>query len=314
MKLKSLFTFLACAVLLCSCGGSKSKLAEIADAYVQIGANQGKYAEGYRALYEMPKEEQESALNKLNSEAEAWNAENKTLAEKAERLAAELVDTEFPCTAAENTGISVKSAKFTAANAPVGKNYNGMGGCVANFIITVDYEGMLTGKPYFSLLAGEEVAYRSIGSTNGNGQITVSFRINLKNAQQFTSVDALRIEASGEGNMSEAANEQSEPEPTYLGNDGKNSVQNANVGGNEIKVGANLADALRSATNVTYEYNADSGIWASIGNVAIVIDEDQLNQKGIDFLSTIYSDIAPDIAFKPEYVKPDAKINQIEKL
>lgn len=95
---------------------------------------------------------------------------------------------------------------------------------------------------------------------------------------------------------------------------GERSVQSTNEGDNEIKVDANLANALRSASHVTYEYNADSGIWAIIGNVAIVIDEDQLNQKGIDFLNTIYSDIAPDIAFKPEYVKPDAKIKKIEKL
>ena len=70
---------------------------------------------------------------------------------------------------------------------------------------------------------------------------------------------------------------------------------------------------LQSATKVTYEYNADSGIWATIGNVAIVIDEGQLTQQGIEFIATILSDIAPDIAFKPEYVKPDAKILSIEK-
>lgn len=190
-----------------------------------------------------------------------------------------------------------------------------MGGCVANFVITVDYDGTLNCKPYFALMAGDEVVYRSLGSTNGNGQITVNFRINLKNAKQFTSVDALRIEGDGNINMAEVSNEEAEPEPepAFISDEDGNSVQSANIAGNEIKVGVNLADALRNASNVTYEYNADSGIWATIGDIAIVIDEDQLNQKGIDFLSTIYSDIAPDITFKPEYVKPDAKIKQIEK-
>lgn len=246
MKLKSILTIFACTALLCSCGGSRSRLAEIAEAYAQIGANQEKYAERYRALYEMSKEEQEAALNKL---------------------------------------------------------------------ITVDYDGTLNCKPYFALMAGDEVVYRSLGSTNGNGQITVNFRINLKNAKQFTSVDALRIEGDGNINMAEVSNEEAEPEPepAFISDEDGNSVQSANIAGNEIKVGVNLADALRNASNVTYEYNADSGIWATIGDIAIVIDEDQLNQKGIDFLSTIYSDIAPDITFKPEYVKPDAKIKQIEK-
>lgn len=107
MKLKSILTIFACTALLCSCGGSRSRLAEIAEAYAQIGANQEKYAERYRALYEMSKEEQEAALNKLNTENEAWKAENISLAEKAEKLAAELLDTEFSCTAAENSGITV---------------------------------------------------------------------------------------------------------------------------------------------------------------------------------------------------------------
>lgn len=79
-----------------------------------------------------------------------------------------------------------------------------------------------------------------------------------------------------------------------------------------IKIGDNLRAVLTSASKVTYEYNADSGIWATIGNLSIVIDEDQLTSEGIDFIAAIPSDIAPDIDFKPEYVKPDATVQQIE--
>ena len=67
MKTKILFCALASMGILCSCGGGKSKLAEIAEAYTQIGVNNEKYAEGYRALYEMPKDKQEAELNALNS-------------------------------------------------------------------------------------------------------------------------------------------------------------------------------------------------------------------------------------------------------
>ena len=102
------------------------------------------------------------------------------------------------------------------------------------------------------------------------------------------------------------------PEPVYQGDDDSDNLQSAQTVDGEIKVGANLKAALESASKVTYEYNADSGIWAIIGNIAIVIDEDQLTQQGIDFIAAIPSDIAPDIAFKPEYVKPDAKILSIK--
>ena len=142
MNLKSLFALFTLAALLCSCGECKSKLAQIAAVYTQINENQEKYAEGYRSLYKMPKEQQAGELNKLNAQNIKWVEENISLAEKAEKLADELLETEFPCTAEENTGITVKSAKFTVANAKV-NNYNGMGGCVANFVVTVEYQGSL---------------------------------------------------------------------------------------------------------------------------------------------------------------------------
>lgn len=305
MNLKSLFALFTLAALLCSCGECKSKLAQIAAVYTQINENQEKYAEGYRSLYKMPKEQQAGELNKLNAQNIKWVEENISLAEKAEKLADELLETEFPCTAEENTGITVKSAKFTVANAKV-NNYNGMGGCVANFVVTVEYQGSLRGKPYFELLAGNETVYRSLGCVKEDGTLSFNFRINFKNAKEFVAVDAMRI--VGGDSVAENA-EPAEPESVYEDNDTSDDVQSAG----ELKIGGNLADALRSAGNVTYEYNADSGIWAIIGNVAVVIEEDQLNQKGIEFLRTIYSDIAPDIAFKPEYVKADAKILRIEK-
>lgn len=306
MKLKSLFTILACAMMLCSCGDSKSKLTEIAEAYAQISENQAKYAEGYRALYDLPRDKQEAELNALNAKAEKWKAENISLAQKVEQIVDVLIDTDFPCKATENSGITVKSAKFTTAKAKVSQNYNGMGGCSANFVITVEYEGTLAGNPKFSLMAGDNVVYNSPCGVSQDGKLTLNFRINLQNANQYVGVDAIRIECDG---VAQNVNAGEETETAYQGNDDAKSVSNA---GNGIAVGANLKAALESASNVIYEYNADSGIWAAIGNVAIVIDEDQLTQAGIDFIAAIPSDIAPNIAFKPEYVKPDAKILQIE--
>lgn len=47
-------------------------------------------------------------------------------------------------------------------------------------------------------------------------------------------------------------------------------------------------------------------------NIAIVIDEDHLSPQGTKFINSLTSDIQPNIDFKPEYVKPDAVIKQIE--
>lgn len=107
--------------------------------------------------------------------------------------------------------------------------------------------------------------------------------------------------------------EPEESEPAIQVNDDADTVDSAIQDDAEIKKGANIVAVLRAAKDVSYEYNADSGIWAHIGNVSIIIDEDQLNQKGIEFMSTIYSDIEPNLQFSPDYVKPDAKILTIDK-
>lgn len=102
-------------------------------------------------------------------------------------------------------------------------------------------------------------------------------------------------------------------EPVYQGNDESKEVEAATTGEVKIEKGAKLVAVLRGSKGVTYEYNADSGIWAHVGNVSIIIDEDQLNAKGIEFINSILSDIEPNLAFSPDYLKPDAKILQIEK-
>lgn len=81
----------------------------------------------------------------------------------------------------------------------------------------------------------------------------------------------------------------------------------------KLEKGANIVAVLRACSDVTYEYNADSGIWANIGNVSIIIDEDQLNQKGIELINSLPSDIEPNLKFSPDYIKSDAKILNIEK-
>ena len=104
-------------------------------------------------------------------------------------------------------------------------------------------------------------------------------------------------------------------EPANEGSNGSSAAgEAAPEDGVKVAKGMPLADTLRKLGNVTYDYNADSGIWASAGNIAIVIDEDQLTPQGTKFINSLTSDIEPNIDFKPEYVKPAAVIKHIEKL
>ena len=104
-------------------------------------------------------------------------------------------------------------------------------------------------------------------------------------------------------------------EPANEGSNGSSAAgEAAPEDGVKVAKGMPLADTLRKLGNVTYDYNADSGIWASAGTIAIVIDEDQLTPQGTKFINSLTSDIEPNIDFKPEYVKPDAVVKHIEKL
>lgn len=90
---------------------------------------------------------------------------------------------------------------------------------------------------------------------------------------------------------------------------------NAEPAKGAIEKGANLAEALRAAGKVTYEYNADNGIWAHVQgkHVSIVIDEADLNAHGQKIVNALTSDIEPDVALSPDCFKPTAKIRRIEK-
>ena len=82
----------------------------------------------------------------------------------------------------------------------------------------------------------------------------------------------------------------------------------------DIKKGMPLAETIRRAgSNVTWDYNADSGVWCHLSGVAIVISEDDLTAKGLEIINAIPSDMADNITLSVDYIKAEAKINHIEK-
>ena len=80
-----------------------------------------------------------------------------------------------------------------------------------------------------------------------------------------------------------------------------------------ITVGAPLAETLKKAKGVTFDYNADFGVSAVIGNVIINIPDEDITKDGLDFVSAILADIEPNIDFKISYIKPSAKIKDFDK-
>ena len=92
----------------------------------------------------------------------------------------------------------------------------------------------------------------------------------------------------------------------------KPKAKSVEAGGTTITVGAPLAETLKKAKGVTFDYNADYGVSAVIGNVVIEIPDEDITKEGMDFVNTILADISPNIDFKISYIKPSAKIKDFE--
>lgn len=317
---------LALVVLLTGCSSNeRTPLKELAEAYAEIADNNQEVMDAFQAVYKASRDEQETLQQKAISLSGEVKNKNASLAEKAKNLATELQGSEILCEASQALGITAQNASFTTVDA---------GDKLANIVIDVAVEGEPNGTPYFQLKDGEEVLYKS-AARYSDGKVFINFRLTTNKGAtdaersrllaKTKSILLVTADESKAGVISNAtpateqeiAQEQdaasNEPEPAFEGLGESNSVETATTGGDEIKKGANLVAALKAAGNVTYDYNADSGIWAHVGNVWIVIDEDQLNRKGIDFINSIVSDMAHNIKFSPDMLKPDAKILQIEK-
>lgn len=304
------------AVMLTGCSGGSTQLKELADTYAEIADNNQEVIEAFQAVYKADRSLQEALQQKAISTAESVKAKNERLAEKAVSLGEKLQGQEIKCEASAALGVKVKSATFTTVNAD---------DKMANIVITAEVEGTPNGAPCYFLMDGKEVVYKALAGFFDGNKITVNFHITTHKGSEMARaiaktksvmlVTKAEYDAGGVSNEVAAVEpeESAEPEPAYQGTDDSNAVDEASVGDVKIEKGANIVAVLKAAKGVTYEYNADSGIWAHIGNVSIIIDEDQLNQKGTQFMSTIYSDIEPNLAFSPDYVKPDAKIQTIEK-
>ena len=92
----------------------------------------------------------------------------------------------------------------------------------------------------------------------------------------------------------------------------KPNAKSVEAGGTTITVGAPLAETLKKAKGVTFDYNADFGVSAVIGNVIINIPDEDITKEGMDFVNGILADISPNIDFKISYIKPSAKIKDFK--
>ena len=320
---------LALAVVLmamtgCGGGSSSTPLGKLCDVYAQIAENKQDIADAVQAAYKAPKEQQQALMEKANLDGQQKNALNKELGKKAEELGAALQGTEIPVEVDPALGYKVEKMTFAVVEAQ--ENF-------ANIVLKGAAVGSVPGRAYVLMLnKNGEVVTKTLASLSENA-LTVNFLISTTKgpevAREYADVVSLKVVteaeyktgvAPTESANAEAAPEEAvepetvEPEAAFTGDDNASAAGSLTVNGIEIKKGDPIAATLRKFNNVTWEYNADFGVIAHVGNVWIVIDEaDDLTPQGKEFMSGIYSDIEPDLKFSVDYIKPTAKISQVNK-
>lgn len=306
---------LCMTTLLTACGPNGSgPFVELAGLYALMQENDTKMAEAFQAVYKAPKDEQPKLQQQAQEIAEKVKADNAELADLAKQLGGTLQGTEIPCEATEATGIKVESAVLETVQAR---------DRMANIVMRINHTGTYNGKPYCQFLKADGTVACETPAMLSEKGLSVNFRLLPKNAKEYIEVVKIKfvteaeykgVKVAGPAAETAPAAEQTEPEPAYTGEGGgENAVDKATVAGVNVAKGDNLVAVLKAHKNVTYEYNADSGIWASIGSVALVISEDDLNEKGVAVISKLTSDIEPNVPLTPDCFKPSAKVTTIEK-
>lgn len=324
MKKLVYLSCLICAVLTASCSGASStKLGELCGVYAEIADNKAKTIEAFQKVYAADRGEQEALQEKAKAIAKEMNAKNEELAIKAAELGEALLNSEVPCETGAGLSYKVGMGYYTTVQASPN---------LANIVITATPEGAASGAQYVLMLdENGDVLDRTVGRCS-DGKITVNFRVTTDKGPgvpkaygavrmlKFVTESEYRTGSAPQGETGNdvadndvcASEGSPEPEAAYTGNDCASPSGDATVDGVGIRKGAPLAETLRKFSKITWDYNADFGVTATVGNVWIVIDESDLTEKGQEIINAFPSDMENDIAFSADYIKPSAKINRFE--
>jgi hypothetical protein len=322
---KIMFVMAIAIIAMTGCNNSESStpLGKLCGIYVTIAENNQEVADAYQEMYKAPREQQVALHEKATQLFKQKQTENNELGEKAKTLAEQLQGTELACEVDPALGYTVDKLIFARVDA---------NDKLANIVLKGEVNGNASGFAYILMLNRNGVATRTVGQITDN-TLTINFRVTTNDGPEtalaYGSVTSIRIiteveyrtgKAPAESAVTEdaAVSEESaepeadaEPEPAYVGDDNSATSESLVVEGVTIKNGAPIVETLKKFKKISWEYNADFGIIAHIGDAWIVVDEaDDLTPQGREFMNGIYSDMVPDLQFSIAYIKPTAKIKE----
>ncbi|MBQ0046972.1 MAG: hypothetical protein KBT33_05590 [Prevotellaceae bacterium] len=308
-----LFTLLAMSagILLASCSSSSSNsgvLSELTDVFVEKAQ---KYMELNEYAQKVADTKDLDEKDKLSQNMIEMNrqfiADEEALAEKAKAIGEKLVGTPIEVVASE--GSSLKFSDGVIAEAYAGK--------FANIVIKAKSSQPVPNFLKCQLVddEGNVVDVITSGAREDGIAIVIHFAIphtctdeTVKYLQGLGRMTKIVVLA---GDAAAAPEAEVEPEPAFEGSSEGDDSESFIYNGVEVKVGAPLAETLRKLNIKNFDYNLDYGVTCNIGERTLVIEEDDINDKGMEVIGAIISDMENNIPFSIDYIKPSAKIKEI---
>lgn len=308
-----LFTLLAMSagILLASCSSSSSNsgvLSELTDVFVEKAQ---KYMELNEYAQKVADTKDLDEKDKLSQNMIEMNrqfiADEEALAEKAKAIGEKLVGTPIEVVASE--GSSLKFSDGVIAEVSAGK--------IANIVIKAKSSQPVPNFLKCQLVddEGNVVDVVTSGAREDGIAIVIHFAIphtctdeTVKYLQGLGRMTKIVVLA---GDAAAAPEAEVEPEPAYEGGNESDDSESFIYNGVEVKVGAPLAETLRKLNIKNFDYNLDYGVTCNIGERTLVIEEDDINDKGMEVIGAIISDMENNIPFSIDYIKPSAKIKEI---
>ncbi len=308
-----LFILLALSVgiLLASCSnssGTSGVLSELTDVFVEKAQKVMELNEYAQKVSETKDRDEQNKLSQnLVEMSSQFVADEEALAEKAKAIGEKLVGTPIEVVASE--GSSIKFSDGVIAEAYAGK--------FANIVIKAKSSQPVPNFLKCQLVddEGNVVNVITSGATEDGIRIVIHFAIPPKCTEEtvkylqglgrMTKIVVLT------GDAAAAPEAEAEPEPAYEDGSDGDDAEGFVYNGVEVKVGAPLAETLRKLNIKSFDYNLDYGVTCNIGERTLVIEEDDINDKGMEVINAIVSDMENNIPFSIDCIKPSAKIKEI---
>lgn len=297
--------------LLAGCSGGSSKpFKSLADVYAEIGTNNKKVTDFTQSLNNKSLEERTSGQADALELMQEVTEQNKALLAKAREEADKMAGSKVKCEATGATGISNPEAVVEKV-AP--------SAFMASVWVKVSYQGTPATKLGFVLQdANDKVIFRNMAA-NHEGYMLCNFNITATKdpeaAKMMAEVVKITIVSEEEfhsGNIGTAATEAQDGPAVVEKSDISSGADASILDGSAIKEGLPLAETIRKAGKVSWDYGVDNGLYCNFGKVSLVIGDDDITAEGLDKLNALVSDINVDIDFSADYIKPSAKIRYFE--